>query len=174
MQDALDLARAARVLGVDLTGSEFLRELARQNNRSPEDSSQSDLSQVYEDIASGQQSLKVNFFPLSNETLVRSKGTTHESSVLRRKKGDATSSILTQEIYEGIDVDSLDVSQADIARVIPRVMSHRLRVRDGPEDAVLGSALYGSLEWARLKQVKVKDEGRSTVKAVLVQILALV
>ncbi len=38
----------------------------------------------------------------------------------------------------------LEVSEVDIARIFPRVVSHRVRLRDGPEDEVLSSALYGA------------------------------
>jgi hypothetical protein len=59
----------------------------------------------------------------------------------------------------------LDVSEADVARVLPRIVSHRLRVRDGPEDEVLGSALYGTV------QANNATFERTTVKEVLVKIL---
>ncbi|KAI0633228.1 hypothetical protein C8Q77DRAFT_772367 [Trametes polyzona] len=35
-----------------------------------------------------------------------------------------------------------DVSEEDVARVFPRAVSHRLRVRDGPDDEVLGSVMW--------------------------------
>ncbi|KAF9241836.1 hypothetical protein BU15DRAFT_44548 [Melanogaster broomeanus] len=38
----------------------------------------------------------------------------------------------------------LDVSEADIARMFPRVVSHRVRVRDSPFDEVLSSAVCGA------------------------------
>jgi len=66
------------------------------------------------------------------------------------------------------DACVLDVSEADVARIVPRVVSHRVRVRDGPEDEVLGSAVFGAVgKW----ELEEKWE-RSTVKDIVVQILA--
>ncbi|PCH36087.1 hypothetical protein WOLCODRAFT_91845 [Wolfiporia cocos MD-104 SS10] len=60
-----------------------------------------------------------------------------------------------------------DVSEVDIARVFPRVVSHRLRVRDGPADEILGSLMWPA--------AGAEDAGkweRKTVKEVLIEILA--
>jgi hypothetical protein len=68
----------------------------------------------------------------------------------------------------------LDVSEVDVARIAPRVISHRVRVRDGPEDEVLSSVLYG----ATFKPIPKGTTGtdvlasRLTVKGLLVQILS--
>ena len=35
-----------------------------------------------------------------------------------------------------------DVSEVDAAKVVPRVISHRLRVRDGPEDELMASVIF--------------------------------
>jgi hypothetical protein len=64
----------------------------------------------------------------------------------------------------------LDVSEADVARVVPRILSHRLKVRNGPEDEILASMLHGA--------VGEHDGGRRgkgkqpTVKDILVRILS--
>ncbi|TRM69373.1 hypothetical protein BD626DRAFT_473855 [Schizophyllum amplum] len=65
---------------------------------------------------------------------------------------------------------ALDVSDADVARIFPRVVSHRLRVRAGPEDQILGSVAYGAVAKESAGEVAWRD-GRS-VKDVLVRILA--
>ena len=65
----------------------------------------------------------------------------------------------------------LDVSEVDVARIAPRVISHRVRIRDGPEDEILSSALFG----ATFKPPVFKGTtgtGQLTVKGVLVQILS--
>ena len=71
----------------------------------------------------------------------------------------------------------LDVSEVDVARIAPRVISHRVRVRDDPEDEILSSALFG----ATFKSFTPKDTTGThvigphealTVKGVLVQILS--
>ncbi|KZT71837.1 hypothetical protein DAEQUDRAFT_665359 [Daedalea quercina L-15889] len=69
-----------------------------------------------------------------------------------------------------------DVSEVDVARIFPRVVSHRLRVRDGPDDEILGSVMYPAVSiWrgASAQQSKgVPVWERRTVKDVLVEILA--
>jgi len=75
--------------------------------------------------------------------------------------------------------ETLDVSEADIARIVPRVLSHRLRVRNGPQDEILGSLTHRAVgscaEWN--DEDDVVDNGdawgeRPTVKDILVKILA--
>ncbi|EEB99601.1 hypothetical protein MPER_00688 [Moniliophthora perniciosa FA553] len=82
---------------------------------------------------------------------------------------------------EGIIIPILDVSQADIGRIIPRVVSHRVRVRDGPEDEVLASAMFGAAlrlpeEYGTSRGTQVERKGRSlrctTVKDTLIMILS--
>ncbi|CAA7260665.1 unnamed protein product [Cyclocybe aegerita] len=92
----------------------------------------------------------------------------------------------------------LDVSEVDIARIVPRVVSHRVRVRAGPRDEVLSGVLFGATfdgegidGWevgggekgmeagdadadadAGEGQGQGGQEDRETVKSVLVQILS--
>ena len=61
----------------------------------------------------------------------------------------------------------MDVSEEDVATILPRVISHRVRVRDGPEDELLGSLVFcaagpapGKGQWER-----------KTVKDIMVKIL---
>ncbi|TFY62564.1 hypothetical protein EVJ58_g3777 [Rhodofomes roseus] len=69
-----------------------------------------------------------------------------------------------------------DVSEVDIARIFPRVVSHRLRVRDGPDHEILGSVMYPAVDTPRVSNAKQPEEEpaweRRTVKDVLVEILA--
>jgi len=71
-----------------------------------------------------------------------------------------------------------DVSEVDIARIFPRIVSHRLKVRDGPDDEVLGSIMFPAAAGASVAE---KEDGetnvsssRRTVKDILVNILASV
>ncbi|TBU31715.1 hypothetical protein BD311DRAFT_776002 [Dichomitus squalens] len=71
-----------------------------------------------------------------------------------------------------------DVSEEDVARIFPRVVSHRLRVRDGPDDEVLGSVMFpavppgmGAAGSDVGKGAKLGWE-RKSVKEILVRILA--
>ena len=71
-------------------------------------------------------------------------------------------------------VSVLDVSEVDVARIAPRVISHRVRVRDGPEDEILSSALFGATFKPLPKSTTSADvsTGRPTVKSLLVEILS--
>ncbi|RPD57518.1 hypothetical protein L226DRAFT_551309 [Lentinus tigrinus ALCF2SS1-7] len=70
-----------------------------------------------------------------------------------------------------------DVSEEDVARIFPRVVSHRLRVRDGPDDEILGSVMWPAIpvEGGAGKEVangvKLGWE-RKSVKEILVRVLA--
>ncbi|RDX42725.1 hypothetical protein OH76DRAFT_1410893 [Lentinus brumalis] len=70
-----------------------------------------------------------------------------------------------------------DVSEEDVARIFPRVVSHRLRARDGPDDEVLGSVMWPAVPFESgagaevAAGVKLGWE-RKSVKEVLVRILA--
>lgn len=68
----------------------------------------------------------------------------------------------------------LDVSEVDVARIAPRVISHRVRIRDGPEDEILSSVLFGATfntPNGMTASTEVPSEAL-TVKSVLVQILS--
>jgi hypothetical protein len=66
---------------------------------------------------------------------------------------------------------TLDISEADVARIVPRVISHRLKALNKPEDELLASAVYGAF---RAGNSTKNGEGseRNTVKDILVQILS--
>lgn len=79
--------------------------------------------------------------------------------------------------------DVWDVSEEDVARIFPRAVSHRLRVRDGPEDEVLSSVMWPAVpsevgsRGATDKQTMDGDEvrlgwERKKIKDILVRILA--
>lgn len=77
--------------------------------------------------------------------------------------------------FDSQAVSALDVSEVDVARIAPRVISHRVRVRDGPEDEVLSSALFGATFKPLPKSTTstaVLPTGRLTVKGLLVEILS--
>jgi hypothetical protein len=71
-------------------------------------------------------------------------------------------------------VSALDVSEVDVARIAPRVISHRVRVRDGPEDEILSSVLFGATFMPLPKSTTSTDvsTGQLTVKGLLVEILS--
>ena len=67
-----------------------------------------------------------------------------------------------------------DVSEVDAAKVVPRVISHRLRVRDGPEDELMGGVMFTATT-PRIP-TGVENNGtawrRRTVKEILVKLMA--
>ena len=66
-----------------------------------------------------------------------------------------------------------DVSEVDVAKVVPRVISHRLRVRDGPEDELMSSVMF--MATTRRIPTGVENNGsawrRRTVKEILVKLM---
>jgi hypothetical protein len=84
---------------------------------------------------------------------------------------------------DGVDseVPMFDVSEADVARIVPRVVSHRVRMRDGWMDEVLAGAVCGATIFVDKGGVERKPgqdgmeveigHGEATVKDVLVRIL---
>lgn len=66
----------------------------------------------------------------------------------------------------------LEVSEVDVARIFPRVVSHRLRLRDGPHDEILSSVLYGATVEPPLSAIPEGENTFDSVKAILVDILS--
>ncbi|KAI0314911.1 hypothetical protein OF83DRAFT_1085322, partial [Amylostereum chailletii] len=66
-----------------------------------------------------------------------------------------------------------DLSEGDVARIAPRVLSHRVRVRDGPRDEVLSSAVYVAARTGAAKDLFLPEVGwkRRTVKDIVIRIL---
>ncbi|KAL1745708.1 hypothetical protein HDZ31DRAFT_62912 [Schizophyllum fasciatum] len=126
--EAVQLARAGRVLGRDASGMELL---------------QAELGPGVDEGASG--SLTIDY------------------------RGEAALVDPFRDVQDDDD-RALDVGDADVARIFPRVVSHRLSVRSGPEDEVLGSVVYGAAGVGPVVD-GVWKEGR-TVKDILVKILA--
>ncbi|KNZ80245.1 hypothetical protein J132_06671 [Termitomyces sp. J132] len=144
MNDANDLARAGRVLGIDPTGGELLR----------------CYSKMHEYIASGSESVTLDI--------------PRESISLHSAKDHDTGPVSVSRPEDS--TGTLFVSEAAIARVVPRAVTHRLRVRDGPSDEVLAGAIFGAnFESNRKESSNTVDHGwdtRYTIKDILVEILA--
>ena len=69
-----------------------------------------------------------------------------------------------------------DVSEVDVAKVVPRVVSHRLRVRDGPEDEMMAGVMFMA-STPRVPTSVESKEGvwrRRTVKEILIKLMAQV
>ncbi|KAI0049861.1 hypothetical protein FA95DRAFT_1488392 [Auriscalpium vulgare] len=74
-----------------------------------------------------------------------------------------------------------DVSEIDVAKIVPRVITHRLRVRDGPEDELLSSVVCTAVPPQRSDADNREEEDgmggketwrRRTVKEILVKLMA--
>ncbi|KAG6919332.1 hypothetical protein DXG01_006878 [Tephrocybe rancida] len=161
MNDAKDLARANRVLGVDPTGGELLRDYSGADydgEYGDDDGKEQNSTEMYNYIASGSESVTLNVH--------------HEPTPSHSAKGlDGTSASQVE-----LATLKLFVSEAAIARVVPRAVTHRVRVRDGPQDEVLAGAIFGvTFEPQTIEPSGVQLyswDTRSTVKDVLVEILA--
>jgi hypothetical protein len=85
---------------------------------------------------------------------------------------------------EGLEADWLnldprakwDVSEVDVAKVVPRVVSHRLRIRDGPEDEMMAGVIFMATIPRVPTSVETKDGvwRRRTVKEILVKLMTQV
>lgn len=159
-------ACANRVLGADATGVELLRNTA-----------DSDMQALY-----GQEPVDEDlraYFPTRSGTRSTMMEGSNGSSVFEGEyeelldgaspntatfKGSESHAAPKQRRF----VHQLDVSEADIARVMPRVISHRVRVRDGPRDEIMGSVVYSAVQ----DGVGSGDAAtRGMVKEILVDIL---
>ncbi|KAG1762893.1 hypothetical protein EDD22DRAFT_889454 [Suillus occidentalis] len=173
-QDAEVLARAARVLGVDQTGAELIKEVSVD---APERSDDDSTERGYPRSSTNTQSYEALIDGSALLCDVPDVSSVHSHHSMR------SAPIEDEELLE------LDVSEADVARIFPRVVSHRVRVRDSPVDEILSSAVCGAVrrpggipkgtdsEWEE-GVIDVHDPDivweRETVKDILVHILARV
>ncbi|KAG5636322.1 hypothetical protein H0H81_008406 [Sphagnurus paluster] len=172
LNDAKAIMRAGRVFGTDLTGGELLRdphgissyELAStEDGYDPGDSTGS--FQEYQDIASGSGSVTIHVQRQTNSLL--SLGAYPDT--LNQEQ-------TSEEVHD--PANTLYVSEVDVARIFPRIVTHRLRVRDGAEDEVLAGAIFGATfepQEKRPTDSKAAQYGwdnRPSLKDLLVDILA--
>lgn len=154
MEDAEDLARASRVLGVDPTGSELVR--------NPDNA-------LYPYADFGEDESRYDTDEVGNNAI---DGTYADPDSRIQNQPE----LLTTGAE--VNMEPLYVSEADIARIAPRVVTHRLRVRSGPQDEVLSSAVFGAtfedhIDNGRDGRSTYDSQGtRSTVKEILVGILS--
>ena len=149
VQDAEALVRAHRVLGSGDVGSALVERAAALPAKSGTDSSAS----------------------------------FHDGSVHLQwaRIGPSTTSLGSQSDASGTEADwlhvdpreSWDVSEVDAAKVVPRVISHRLRVRDGPEDEMMAGVVYLATAPRVPAGVESKEGAwrRRTVKEILVKLI---
>lgn len=159
--DAEALIRASRVLGVDPTGAELIKDAA---NIVPEAaSSETTSSSIHRSYPPSNSVASVSSDALLDTFDVPE---LEPSLALNGRRGFA------DILGHSEDVLELDVSEADIARIFPRVVSHRVRVRDSPFDEVLSSAICGPMSRPTDADGRELAWERSTVKDILVRILS--
>ncbi|KAF9446216.1 hypothetical protein P691DRAFT_784146 [Macrolepiota fuliginosa MF-IS2] len=183
VHDAERLARAARVLGADPTGMELMRgvdeEYSQDQDQEMDEEEESEEWQDVEDeygiVLESSSSIRKSLS--SSIGNYRSEG---RADIRRRRASNENDA---QE--QGVPV--LDVTEVNIARMFPRCVSHRLRVRDGPRDEVLAGAVFGATFGEPADSMaagEVGDEGtaremygdayddRPTVKEILVSVMS--
>ncbi|KAF5383430.1 hypothetical protein D9757_006103 [Collybiopsis confluens] len=159
MHDALDLSRAARILGGDFTGLELVESVL-----TAQDDDKLDGSSTADEGANGDERL-----PKAMTATDVGSAYVMIDPIETRLSGEEGLESVKNEVVSPV----LDVTQADIARIVPRVLSHRLRVRDGPEDEVLAGAIFSALFSASLSKAEreKRELGGVTVKELLISIL---
>ncbi|PPQ74433.1 hypothetical protein CVT24_000044 [Panaeolus cyanescens] len=198
MSQAEALVKACRVLGADLTGMELIRPSVLDDQESEAASSFKEKSA---DIDHEHDYLSVNM-GYGRGTTIASMNTSKEHYPLLAHSPAATAEgeyppssrpVAGLRMQEPEDDETeereereLDVTEVDVARIVPRVVSHRLRIRDGPDDEILSGAVFSASWKFKLKPVGERQAGEEprlaydeddklqTVKAVLVQILSQV
>ncbi|KAJ7134975.1 hypothetical protein C8R43DRAFT_1021706 [Mycena crocata] len=178
MKDVIDLARASRVIGGDLTGIELVREdaadAAAKTHKTGNGNGHGNSHAKREGDLDGESDATTPVIT-GNKLAHRYQPT---EVVVEEMDGESTPPGAGDSPAQSIrllEPEVLEVSQADIARIAPRVMTHRLRVRDGPQDEVLASAMFPAVP-SPGDDDGIAPEGANliTIKEILVTILAQV
>lgn len=170
------LARAFRVLAGDSIGAGLVRAVGAGDQASDLwEASEEGLEGKQEDMSGTQGASS----PLSQEIKSPVKVELDGVEIVQDGQWEDFSApprTESETITSSGNSEAWDVSEVDIARIFPRVASHRLRVLDGPEEEVLGSLVWPAVQvMPRGEQVASTDRKlwvRKTVKEILVGILA--
>jgi len=152
-RDAESLIRAQRLLSGDSTSTELIRsyEMEDKDGEESSDGFVDPDNDLYDPAQP----------PKRDSWLVREK---LQATILSEKGPDSTGH--TDSTFQ-LELQRMDVSEVDIARIIPRVLTHRLRVRDGPDHEILSSVVFPAV----LTGSEKVESHRRTVKEILVQII---
>ncbi|TFK74041.1 hypothetical protein BDN72DRAFT_834044 [Pluteus cervinus] len=182
MNDAVDLAKAYKVLGLNLAGTELIRSTAREM-RNLQENEEVNFTGKGKQKQQGTEDSGL-FSPLvyddrssTSPLLLRGH---YAQSQGGYQSGPSQESFNPQTIIsppypevQEVEEEEWGISEADIARIVPRVVTHRLRMRDGPQDQILASLRYGSLfELEQDGEGETGHEVRRTIKSILVEVLA--
>ncbi|KAG2016357.1 hypothetical protein CC2G_009529 [Coprinopsis cinerea AmutBmut pab1-1] len=162
-KDAEALARAARVIGADLTGMELLRPPGHMTKDDEADGDDSSAYYSIPDIGASHIAPQISHSPqysrrtqlLGDESSTTPLLRQDSASVFTNARTIGTTTHghgqgATSEDEEpepsshDVEVEVLEVTEVDVARIVPRVVTHRLRLRDSPSEEVLASAVVGA------------------------------
>jgi len=150
-RDAESLIRVQRLLSGDTTSTDLIRSY-EVGDKVGEESSDIFIDPGNDPSDPTQ--------PLKDETwLARGRA---QATIPPETGPDSTVSSTSQ-----LESQRMDASEVDVARILPRVLTHRLRVRDGPDHEILSSVVFP----AALAGSDNVESHRRTVKGILVQII---
>jgi hypothetical protein len=169
--DLATLLRARRVLHGDSTGAELIREAVAE------------VRTVLREVASAEMGTAGSWEEeglLDGGTVRADDDWLHIMSARKAKSPmlsveqvdeDIASSIKTGSQVSRTEQEEVwEVSDKDLRKIVPRVVQHRLRVRKGPEDHVLGSVFYSAVPPPGQQRAK-QDWRQRTVEEILIDIL---
>ena len=190
-RDAEDLVRAFRVVCGDSLGSDLVTTVAafsaaNGHVRNSEDTGSEDALVSPTDEASSLGTEKMEDEWLDSELQIGRQKASSIRSLEIRVNGQLTHG--TQPLLfnaspggDGSHTDVLsllppqpqvlDISEADIGKVFPRVVSHRLRMRMGLDDEVLSGVMFPAAQEAPQSD-RIRRPEDKTVKQVIISVLA--
>ena len=154
-KDVESLIRVQRLLSGDSTSTELIRSYELEDK--VEEGSSDGFIDPENDAYDPGQPLKLKH----DSWLARGRV---QATIL--SEGGPESTGYTDSVFQ-LEPQRMDVSEVDVARIIPRVLTHRLRVRDGPDHEVLSSVVFSAVLTGSDKV----ESHRRTVKEILIQII---
>jgi len=152
-RDAESLIRVQRLLSGDSTSTELIRSYEMEDK----------VGEEFSDgfIDPGKDILDATH-PLKHDSWLARGGV--QATTLSDSGSRSTGN--TDSTFQ-LESQRMDVSEVDIARIIPRILTHRLRVRDGPDHEILSSVVFPAVMTGSDKV----ESHRRTVKEILIQII---
>jgi len=155
-KDVESLIRIQRLLSGDSTSTELIRSYEMED-KVGEGSSEDGFIDPENDVYDPAQPLRLKH----DSWLARGRV---QATILSEGGPDSTG--YTDSVFQ-LESQRMDVSEVDVARIIPRVLTHRLRVRDGPDHEALSSVVFPAVLTGSDKV----ESHRKTVKDILIQII---
>lgn len=135
-KDAETLIRAQRVLCGDSGSTDLIRSVQRNPTHDESEEFMTPVQESYDEMKTVQTSIDW----LEEEKRRRSSSDdAADRSGSSEEYGEYEDSVIQRSRTQD---ERLDVSHQDVDLIVTRVMSHRLRVRDGPDQEVFSSVMY--------------------------------